>query len=211
MKQKLILTTAIAATIMLSGCATTQSFGSKEAADDANRETRKEVIKGAAIGCGVGLLGASLGLIQQDALKACLGGAVIGGTIKGVAAYREQVAEAKALAQEANALGAKATVVTKPVEAEDGKTEGLDQLKIDLNAADVNAKGDKTKQLLGKAAKMANASKTPVVIRVEGTVAQRTFLKSEIAANLPAGTTVKVEEANATAPRLVLSPTPDVG
>lgn len=211
MNQKLILTTAIAGSLLLSGCATTAAFGSKEAAADANKRTRTEVIKGAAVGCGVGLLGASLGLIQQDALKACLGGAVVGGAVKGVAAYREQVAEAKALATEANTLGAKATVVTKPVEAEDGKTEALDQLKIDLNVADVNAKGAKTKQLLGKAAKMANASKTPVVIRVEGTVAQRTFLKSEIAANLPAGSTVKVEEANAAAPRLVLSPTPDLG
>ena len=208
--KKLIISTAIAS-IVLTGCATTQTFGSKEQAQEANKQTRNQAIKGALTGCGAGLLGSALGIVNTDAMKACLGGAVVGGTIMGVKAYKEQVAQAKAVADEANTLGAKAVIETKTVSTKEGTSEALEALKIDLAPADVAGKKPNVQRIVDKATRMADQSISAITITIEGSPSEVAWLSERVQTGLSPDTKVKVEQKRGVAPRLVLSPVPDVG
>lgn len=214
--KKIRFSLVIAASLALAGCATTgtgspfASFGSPSN-DSGNSTDHAGVARGAGLGC---LAGGGLAFItgnRDRALQACAAGAVVGGVV----AYRQQLTEARNLAAEAEQAGATAEVTTRTVEAtnEQGQKveeEALEQLVLDLDASDVSGRGDRTGRILDRASAMADASRTPVVIRVEGNAADRAWMSQRLRAGFSAQTTATLEERAGTTPRLVLSPVPDI-
>ncbi|MGY6517215.1 MAG: hypothetical protein ACXIUZ_00670 [Lysobacteraceae bacterium] len=206
MKMKLAL--SIAASLVLAGCAST---GTGSPFASSGNTDRAGIARGAGIGC---LAGGGVALItgRRDlATRACVAGAVAGGVV----AYRQQLSAARDLAAEAEQAGASAEVTTRTVEATDDRgqpvqEEALEQLVIDLDPADASSQGERTTRILDRAAAMADASRTPVVIRVEGSRADRDWMTQRLRAGLSAQTTATVVERVGDSPRLVLSPIPDV-
>lgn len=216
MKQTLIRTAiALGLVATLSGCATTAAFGTIGAAQEANRNTGKAVVKGAGVGCAVGV-GIALLTGSRDQLgKACATGAVVGGVTAGIKEYRAQLNEARALQEEAQAMGVRATVNTRVVEIEnrDGtveRTEALDALRLDLNAQDLARAGANTQRLVDRATRMTEASVTPITITVIGQPMQRAWVVQRIEAGLKPDTKTTIKEVSGQQPALVLSPVPDV-
>lgn len=210
---------ALSSMLALTGCASMSTttnnvtqkvggiFGSKN-------DTTKAATGGAILGCAGGAVLARVIGGGHDMLKGCAAGAVVGGVVS-VHVHKHEVAKARALADEANAAGLKADVAVRQVEAKDdaGKpvqTEALDQLAIDLPAAKVKAHAPDVVRVIGKSVALADTASEPTTIRVEGTATQRAWIVGQVRQGLKAGSTVKVEEADATAARLVISPVPAV-
>lgn len=216
---------ALSSMLALTGCASmgtatnsvTQKvggiFGSK---NDTTKAATGGAILGGAIGCAGGAVLARVIGGGHDMLKGCAAGAAAGAVVGGVVSvqvHKHELAKAKALADEANAAGLKSEVAVRQVEAKDdaGKpvqTEALDQLAIDLPAAKVKAHSPDVVRVIGKASALADTASEPTTIRVEGTATQRAWIVGQVRQGLKAGSTVKVEEADAVAARLVISPVP---
>lgn len=206
--------TITAALTLTSGCATidsgTQKIGHSLGIKNENVSAG---VSGGAIGCGAGALISHF--LGKSAMAGCaLGGAA--GAISAIQIHRHQVEEARKLAAEAEAAGAKATVKTTTVEAADNHgvkkpTEALSNLTIALQPADVRAHGANTSGLLVKAARMADASSDPVTITLAGPKAEREWMRSQLQAALKVGTKTTVLEQPAQSPQLILAPVPDVG
>lgn len=207
----LTITAALAVT---SGCATidsgTQKIGHSLGIKNENVSAG---VSGGAIGCGAGALISHF--LGKSAMAGCaLGGAA--GALSAIQIHQRQVAQARELAAEAEAAGAKATVNTKTVAVADNKgkkqpTPVLSNLDIALEPADVHAHGTNTAGLLVKAAHLADASSDPVTITLEGPKAEREWMRSQVQAALKAGTKTTVRVVPAAEPQLVLAPVPDVG
>ncbi len=152
--RKLVLAISLAGTVALTGCATTQGFTANKG----------ELFKGAGIGCVVGGgLGALLG-DKDDFLKGCATGAVVGG----IASYQAQLNEAKEAERLAREAGMEATVKTREVQAEDGKTQAFDGLEIKYEPSDMRAMDSKTQATLDKLASLLSKSKNTLTVRFEG-------------------------------------------
>lgn len=207
--------TLSAAFAITSGCATIdnaeQSMGH---AVGSNNGTANAAVSGGVIGCGAGaLIGHFLG---KSALAGCeIGGAT--GAIASVEIHKHQLEKARELAAAANATkGVTATVSTKTVQAKDASgqvqpTQALDKLTIDLPVAKVKAHSEEVGHVLDKAAAMADQSDSPETIEVDGSVSQRTWMAARINGDLKSGSTVKVIDADAASPALIISPVPNVG
>lgn len=207
----LTLTAALALT---SGCATIDSTTQKLGhAVGIKNDTAAAGVTGGAIGCGAGALLSHF--MGKSALAGCaLGGAA--GSLSAIQIHRHQVEEARKLAAEADASGARATVKTTTVEAVDDQgqkkpTEALSSLDIALRPVDVRAHGANTSGLLVKAAHMADASSDPVTITLEGPKSEREWMRSQVQAALKVGTKTTVRVVPAQSPQLILAPVPDVG
>lgn len=215
------LTVALAAITGLSGCASmpmgTLLAGAAGRGPDArpkpDAETKQGAKKGAGIGCA---LGAAIGFAKGglgNAAKGCAAGAAAGALVGGARAYRQQLADARVVADEATAMGIDASVSTKTVPAKGnlGKTEqveALDALTLTLDAKLVAKRDAGVQQLLEKAARLAEASELPTTLRVEGP--ETVWMGQELRRHLAIDTDVVVEEAWAQSPALVLSPVPVV-
>lgn len=213
---RLALTLAMSAS--LAGCAS-MPMGSvltsrtPETQPKPASQTKQGAKKGAGIGCAVG---AAIGLAQGglgNAAKGCVAGAAAGAVVGGARAYRRQLDDARAIAEEANALGIPAAVSTKPVQARGAlgqaeEVEALDALTIDLDASLVDARDPGVQKLLEKAAHLALASELPTTLTVKGQA--REWMVDELRRHLDESAAVQVQEAWAAKPALVLSPVPVV-
>ena len=162
-------------------------------------------LKGGAIGC---LAGGILGrLTHHSMLKSCAVGGAAGAVIGGVRAYKAQVKEARALADQARAAGATASMQTQTVQAkaDDGsqqQTEALKALHIGFQPEQVADKDPSTQAVLAKAAALAKSSDGPVTLRVAGTSAQRAWIAEQLQSDLGDAQHVTVAEAYGPSPSL---------
>lgn len=202
MKSKLLIV-SLAAAVASTGCATTGLSGGGTRTTEPT--TGQTVVKGAGIGC---LAGAGLAFLtgnRDEAMKACAAGAVVGGLV----AYKRQLDRARALEQEARAIGFTTELTTKQVAEQGEQGEALDALTVRLDARDIAAGGAKAQRLITKLASMADESEKPVTITVQGTVAQRAFLVERLNASLRSDKTT-VREVLAATPAFVLTPVPEI-
>ncbi len=207
----LALTISVALAVT-SGCATidstTQSLGH---AVGIKNDNTASAVSGGVIGCGAGaLIGHFLG---KSALAGCaVGGAA--GAIASVKIHQHELEKARALAAEAEATkGVTATVATKTVDAKDDngqptKTEALDKLTITLPGKDVQAHAPAVQRILVKAATVADSSAEQTTIEVKGTLAERTWMTSQLRGAFKVDSTVKLIQTDAQVPSLVISPIP---
>lgn len=236
MKKRMILAAAVG--LALSGCATTGSLmpgglaGSSPVSQDeidARRDARKEALKGGAKGgtkgCALGgLTGGLLGFLGGDvgsaiagAKAGCVAGAVTGGISEGVKTYQEQMKQWREFQKASVSVGVPVRIETREVAVQNKATGKIDKtqagktMTAPLNAEDVSARGAKTKAFLQRTASLADASKVPVTITVNGKKADRAWLMGELRGDLRKGTTATLREGTGTAPELVLSPAPVVG
>lgn len=169
----------------------------------------RQSMKGGSIGCAIGALTGALVGKGSDAVKGCVAGGAAGAVSAGIKERNRQVEEANALAAHARASGLTAEVATEPV-ALHGESKPVTTLKgltIDL-PADVNTSA--VRDVVQRAARMSDASKTPVTITVKGSKAQRATLVATLRHALKTDTTATVKEADGKA-SLHLAPVPDVG
>lgn len=166
------LATAIAASVMLSGCATASPGAMPSNARSTSAQTeapqpstdKRRMAKSAGIGC---LAGGALAVLtgkKDKAVAACAAGAVVGG----VASYRNQLKEAEAIADAARDAGLDARVETKTVNANDGQAEALDALIIGYRPADMAPVSPRTAASLDKLAVLITSSANELTVRFEG-------------------------------------------
>ena len=173
MNYKALVATAIAASVMLSGCATASPGAMPSNARSTSAQTeapqpstdKRRIAKSAGIGC---LAGGALVFLtgkKDKAVAACAAGAVVGG----VASYRKQLKEAEAVADAARDAGLDARVETKTVNANDGQAEALDALIIGYRPADMAPVSPRTAASLDKLAVLITSSTNELTVRFEGT------------------------------------------
>lgn len=202
--KKLILCALIAVTTIATGCASLPEGHTT----DINEVAKKSLI-GGGFGCAVGALTGVLTGGKDNVAKGCVAGAAVGAISAGVAERNRQIEEANQLAAAARDKGMTATVhtVDEAIPGEAKPVQTLKGLTIDL-PADVTGK-DVT-EVIQRAARMSDASKTPVTITVKGNKAQRNQVVGVLRLTLKAGTQTTVKEAESKAPALHLAPIPDV-
>lgn len=179
--KKTLIALALATALTQTSCATvamaavptmlqkTTQSNAQNKNQDANGEKpktdKRQIFKGAGIGCAVGAgLSVLLGK-KDDALKGCAVGAVAGGLI----AYQKQVQEAHELAAVANQNGMTAEVKTRQVTDKTGeKGEALDVLSIKYNPADMKALDAKTVATLDKIAGLGKKAKNTLTFTFSG-------------------------------------------
>lgn len=205
----------------LTGCASLAPAnnplrGNSPQAQEAKHDTKMAALKGGAIGCGVGAATSLFagGFNLGNIVKRCAIGAAVGAVAGGVMEYKHQLDDARALQAQANAAGAQATLTTKEVQAKDEQgqvktTQAFDALTINLDAYKTRHHDQSISDIAHKAASMANASKTPITIEVDGQGIDRAWLLSVMRPQLTHNTTT-LREAYSATPKLVLSPVPDV-
>ena len=211
------LIATFAAAMTLQGCATIDTATQKVGGVfGSHSDTTRSATGGAILGCGAGaVLGKIIGG-GSDMLKGCAAGAAVG-AISAVQIHKHELAQARALAAQADAVkGVKATVATKLVKAKDeqGKpttVDALDRLTIDLPAAGVKAHAADVARVLDKAATLADGASDPTTIEVQGNRSQRAWIASRIRSHLRPGSTVRVIEVAGKSPRLMISPIPKEG
>lgn len=184
-------------------------FGSKS-------ETTRSATGGAILGCAGGAVIARFIGGGHDMLRGCAAGAVLGG-VASVQVHKHLLAEAqKTKAEVEKTPGVVATVATKEVAAKNdatGQTENvqaLDRLTIALPAGKVKAHAADIGRVVDKATALADQASEPTTITVEGPASLRAWIVARVHADLKAGSTVKVTEAEAKSPALVISPVPAV-
>jgi outer membrane murein-binding lipoprotein Lpp len=212
MNKTFILTAAVTSTLLLSGCATVAGpmvgglIGNQQQQSQETAGTdKKRVAKSAGIGCALGAVGAYMLGRKDDALAGCAAGAVIGG----VASYRKQLNEARAVEAAAKDAGWSAQVKTREIEADDGKTEAFDGLVINYDPASMSNPTAKTMATLDRLAKLLDASKDSVTVRFEGSdtscLLPRAYLDNQGALKRHT-----VEERCKGASRIVITPVPQI-
>lgn len=222
---------AAALGLSLSGCATTGSLipggltgnGStpteqpddRSAKQGARKEAFKGGLKGGAKGCLVGGLASLLG--GGNAVQGCVIGGASAGISEGVKSYQDQMKQWREFQRASVSVGVPVRIETTEVAVQNKatgkveKTQAGKSMTAPLNAEDVAARGAKTKAFLQRTASLADASKVPVTITVNGKKADRAWLLAELRADLRKGTTATLREGSGVAPALVLSPAPVVG
>lgn len=224
--KKLIAATVLS-TVLLSGCATTGGFMSSPAPTNESVEqkqlrqtnNRQAATKGFLGGCGVGAI---TGLLSgkrdggKNAIAGCLAGGVIGGSVAWYQSNQRQLADAYKLAEQARAAGVRADVRERTVRVKNQQTgqvedvKALDRLTIELPPTMLAKRSPEVKDLLRKAATMADQSKDPVVISVHSPVADRAFIESELNKTLRVGGQTTIVAKDGAPTRLELSPVPNL-
>lgn len=169
---------------------------------------KKRLFKSGALGCvGVGALAYLTGK-KDKALAACAVGAAVGS----VASYRKQMDEARALQQEVQAAGMTATVSTKEATAKSGeKVEALDSVTIAYDPASMSARDPKTVAVLDKIAALAQRSKEPLTIAVEGRDQKACQIPlAELHARNAFPPATAVDNCGKGKPQILITPVPDV-
>ena len=160
-------------------------------------------LKGGAIGC---LAGGLLGkLTHHSLLKSCAIGGAAGAVIGGVRAYRNQVKEANAIAEQARAAGATADVQTRTVDAKDAdgsteQTQALHTLHLALSPTQVADHSADTQALLARAGALAKSSSDPVMLRITGPKADRSWIAGQLQQATGDSANVSYDETYAASP-----------
>jgi hypothetical protein len=217
---KKILTLTAAASLVLSGCATTggSPFGSSSTKTPVSAEQKAEARQGAvragAKGCAIGaatavgfglvgkVLGFGGGLNMGTAVSSC----VVGGVATGVQAYQSQLNDFRAL-QGKVSVGAIATVKEKDVMVDGKATKAADNLTLNLDAQKVAVRSADIQAVLAELATTLNKQTMPITVQVSGGAADRAWLVGQLTTRLT-NTQVQVSEAQGAAPVLVVSPMP---
>lgn len=169
---------------------------------------KKRLFKTGALGCVGGGALAYLTGKKDKALAACAVGAAVGS----VASYRKQMDEARELQQEAQAAGMTATVSTKEATAKSGeKVEALDSVAIAYDPASMSARDPKTVAVLDKIATLAQRSKEPLTIAVEGRDQKACKIPlAELHARSAFPPATAVDNCGKGKPQILITPVPDV-
>jgi hypothetical protein len=176
----------MAAALVLSGCDTVnqaaENIGQKVGISN---PTAAAGAVGAAGGCVLGgLIGYATGL---GVGKGCAAGAVVGGAVSAATAYQRQLADARKLADDAQAQGMKATVQEQTVSVQDKDATGTPQTKqvaalhsvtVDLPKAGVDGKSESTQTVVEHAATLAAGAAHPVVIDLYGSHSETEWMAS---------------------------------
>jgi len=147
---------AVAATAILSGCATTGS-GSID-------NTR--LAKSAGIGCALGGVGALIfGGDRSDAIKSC----VVAGGVGALASYQAQMKEARELEASARAAGMQAVVSTRPVQTSEGQTtQAFDGIVMRYNGPDVVKRTPATVQVFDRLGALGQKAQNELSVTTNG-------------------------------------------
>lgn len=218
---KKILTLTAAASLVLSGCATTGGlpFGSTSTTKapvsaEQKAEARQGAVRAGAKGCAVGaatavgmglvgkLLGFGGGLNMGTAVSSC----VVGGVATGVAAYQSQLNDFRALKGTVS-VGAIATVKEKQQVVDDKPTKVMDNLTLNLDADKVAARHADIKFVLAQLAATLNKQSMDMTVSVAGSASDRAWLVGQLTPQLK-NPRVKMESASGVAPVIVVSPMP---
>lgn len=221
---KKILTLSIAASLALSGCATTGVIGpmGKSSTNKApvsaeqKAEARHGAVRAGLKGCGVGaattvgmaLVGKMLGFGGGVNLGQAAAGCIVSGTAVGIQAYQQQLADFRAL-QGKVSVGAIVRVDEKTVEVEGKATKAASGLTMDLDAAKVASHHRDIQAVVSELAKTLNKQTMPITVQVIGNEADRSWLGSQLAPQLT-NRQVSVKSVNGPAPVLIVSPMPEV-
>ncbi|MGH8466557.1 MAG: hypothetical protein ACRER5_20660 [Pseudomonas sp.] len=217
MKKLLALTAA--ASLALSGCATTggSPFGSSTKAPvsaEQKAEARQGAVRAGAKGCAVGaatavgmglvgkLLGFGGGLNMGTAVSSC----VVGGVATGVAAYQSQLNDFRAL-QGKVSVGAIATVKEKDVVVDGKATKAAENLTLNLDAVKVAARSTDILMVLSQLSATLNKQSMDMTVSIAGSASDRAWLMGQLTPQLK-NPKVKVESVVGTAPVIVVSPMP---
>lgn len=205
-----VLSLALAATLVAaapvlaqdSAPATEQAQPAKPKAD------KKRLFKSGALGCVGGGALAYLTGKKDKALAACAVGAAVGS----VASYRKQMDEARELQAEAEAAGMTTTVSTKEAVAKSGeKVEALDSVVIAYDPTSMSTRDPKTVAVLDKIAALAQRSKEPLTIAVEGRDQKACQIPlAELHARSAFPPATAVDNCGKGQPRILITPVPDV-
>lgn len=224
---KKLIAGAVLSSVLLTGCATTGGFASSPAPSNESTEqkqlrqtnNRQAATKGFLGGCGVGAL---TGLLSgkrdggKNAIAGCLAGGVIGGSVAWYQSNQRQLADAYKLAEQARAAGVRADVRERTVRVKNQQTgqvedvKALDRLSIELPPTLLAKRTPEVKELLRKAATMADQSKEAVVISVYSSAADRAFIESELNKTLRVGGQTTIVAKDGAPVRLELSPVPSL-
>lgn len=179
-----------------------------EAAPAKPKADKRRLFKSGALGCVGGGALAYLTGKKDKALAACAVGAAVGS----VASYRKQMDEARELQREAEAAGMTATVATKEATAKTGeKVEALDSVVIAYDPASMSARDPKTTAVLDKIAALAQRSREPLTIAVEGRDQKACQIPlAELHARSAFPPATAVDNCGKGKPQIVITPVPDV-
>ncbi len=147
---------AIAATAVLSGCATTGS----------SSIDNTRLAKSAGIGCATGGIAALIfGGDRSDALKGC----VVAGGVGAFASYQAQLKEARELETAARAAGMQAVVSTKEVQTKEGQTtQAFDGIVIRYNGADVEKRSPGAVQVFDRLGALGQKAQNELSVATKG-------------------------------------------
>lgn len=220
---KNILTISIAASLALSGCATTGAIGSigkpstkAPVSAEQKAEARQGAVRAGLKGCGIGaatalaipIVGKVLGFGGGVNLRQGAAGCIVSGTAVGVQAYQQQLADFRAL-QGTVKVGAIVRVDEKTVEVEGKSTKAASGLTMDLDAGKVAAHHRDIEVVVSELAKTLNKQTMPISVQVIGSKADRDWLGKQLAAQLT-NKQVSVKAVDGPAPVLTVSPMPEV-
>lgn len=218
---KKILAITIAASLALSGCATTggaSPFGLGQAApstaakaqvsQEQKAEARRGALKSGLKGCGLGVAMGALSSIIGGGVnaKALLAGCAVGGTTAGITAYQSQLADFRAL-QGKVTVGAVVTVKEKDVVVEGKTVKAPENLTLNLDADKVRAHNDDIKVVLTQLAVMLNKQTGDLTMTVRGSATDTAWIRRELKGKLT-NTKVTVKTAAGPAPVIVVNPLP---
>lgn len=217
---KKILTLTAAASLVLSGCATTggMPFGSStkapvsaeqkaEARQGAARAGAKGCAVGAATAVGMGLVGKLLGFGGGLNMGTAVSSCVVGGVATGVAAYQSQLNDFRAL-QGKVSVGAIVKVDEKTIQVDGKATQAASGMTMDLDADKVAAHHRDIQAVLSELAKTLNKQTMPITVRVMGSQADRQWLGQQLMTQIT-NRQVSVKFADGAAPVLVVNPMPE--
>lgn len=210
--KKSLITLALSIALSQAACATVavpppyQAGQKSQQSADKPKTDKRQVFKGAGIGCAIG---AGLSVVlgnRSDALKGCAVGAVAGGLV----AYQKQLKEARELADQANASGMQATVQTREVTDKDGqKGEALNAITIKYVPADMQAMDQKTSATLDKIATLGKKAKNQLTFTFTGKKACEIPL-AELRARGAFERHKVVNQCGTGASQIVITPVPEV-
>ena len=175
-------------------------------------ESKPQVDKGrlfrkAGIGCVVGSAFAFLTKNKDKALVGCAAGAAVGGFMS----YREQMKEAREVAEQAKRAGLDTRIDTKTVHDEKTgeSTEAMTALVIKYNPADMERMDDATSKTLDKVATLAKKSKNQLTFTFTGKRACSIPMDALNAREAFAGHIVK-DRCGSGESAIVITPMPEV-
>lgn len=195
MKKSIIALTIAAA--LSAGCATVQ-----QTSDDLSKKMGvSKAGGGATVGAAVGCAGgAVLGYVTGAGVRdGCLAGAVIGGAVGYASGHQRDLEEAKKLAESMAQEKVAATVQSYEYETKDkdsGKMQKVSALKsitAPLPADAIQARDPQMTGTLGKFGQFAATRSEPMIVTVAGTKKDIGYLKSSIAAGVPADKAANVQ------------------
>lgn len=209
---KKIFTFTVAASLALSGCATTAGLTGSSANPNVSAEQKAEARQGAVRagvkGCGLGVAMGALGSLFGGGLsvRSLAAGCVVGGATSGIQTYQAQLADFRAL-QGKVSVGAIATIKEKQVVIDGKPTPTAENLTLNLDADKVAARHADIQMVLSQLSATLNKQSMDMTVVVSGSAGDRAWLAEQLAALLK-NPRVKVEGVAGNSPVIIVSPMP---